>query len=245
MENFSFIQLCDPQLGFSDYDRDVESLAQAVKQINKLQVDFVVICGDMVNIPDEQSFADYHRIIGKLNVPVHCAVGNHDISIDLTPASLALFRKEIGEDRFSFTHKGFTFVITNTLLWAKPLEVETHLQDIWLGETLSNARQAGSKVFIVGHSPLFINTLEEDDFAYFNTPKDVRSRLLEMYTLNGVVAVLSGHTHWQVINEYKGIVMVSGENTSKNSDDNPLGFRLWQVESPDSIKHTFIPLDGQ
>ena len=49
---FSFVQMCDTQLGMGGYEHDVLTFNQAVKQINELQADFVVICGDLVNNPD-------------------------------------------------------------------------------------------------------------------------------------------------------------------------------------------------
>nr|MDA3835903.1 hypothetical protein [Spirochaetales bacterium] len=48
---FSFVQLCDTQLGFNtdNYENDVDVFKRAVSQINILNPDFVVICGDLVN----------------------------------------------------------------------------------------------------------------------------------------------------------------------------------------------------
>ncbi|HOK95583.1 MAG TPA: hypothetical protein PK052_01695 [Anaerohalosphaeraceae bacterium] len=58
-EPFAFVQLCDPQLGFSDYAQDQQSLRQAVEQINRLDADFAVICGDMVDNAVSRSIADF------------------------------------------------------------------------------------------------------------------------------------------------------------------------------------------
>ena len=40
---FYFIQMCDTQLGMGGYENDIRSFEQAVKQINELNPDFVVI----------------------------------------------------------------------------------------------------------------------------------------------------------------------------------------------------------
>lgn len=45
-EDFTFVQLCDTQLGIGGYEHDIKTFKQAVKQINKLNPDFVVICGE-------------------------------------------------------------------------------------------------------------------------------------------------------------------------------------------------------
>ena len=95
---------------------------------------------------------------------------------------------------------------------------------------------------MVGHYPLYVEAPEEED-AYFNLPSNTRKELLALYKKNGVVAVLAGHTHETVINDYAGIQLVSEETTSKNFDARPLGFRLWRVASPTSVKHEFVPLE--
>ncbi len=42
-ESFTFVQVCDPQLGWGyGYDNDVNSLKEAVSHINGLQPDLVV-----------------------------------------------------------------------------------------------------------------------------------------------------------------------------------------------------------
>ncbi len=240
---FSFAQLCDPQLGMGGYRHDVKALTQALRRINKMGVDFVVNCGDLVDTPKKEDFADYKQIIKKLNVPIYNVPGNHDIGNKPTAKSLALFREEIGKDRFSFLHKGSTFVFLNTLLWKEHLDGETAQQDIWLNKILTRAKNARSPVFIVGHNPLFIETPDGNKFPYFTIPKKKRKELLELFTTHNVVAVLTGHTHWLVINEYKGIKMVSGESTSKNSDDRPLGFRHWIIEGSNKITHNFVPIN--
>ena len=61
--SFSFAQICDTQLGFGkSYSHDVEAFKQSVEKINKLNPDFVVICGDLVNSSGDQSFSDFKEI---------------------------------------------------------------------------------------------------------------------------------------------------------------------------------------
>jgi serine/threonine-protein phosphatase CPPED1 len=117
-EPFVFMQMCDTQLGAGGYQHDIETFRQAVKQINALKPDFVVICGDLVNNPVEKEFADFNKIRSGFHVPSYCAPGNHDI-LGLSKSkpykdALAYYRKVIGKDYYSFEHKGYTFVIVNT-----------------------------------------------------------------------------------------------------------------------------------
>jgi predicted phosphodiesterase len=239
---FTFVQVCDPQLGWGfGYQNDVNSLKLAVSHINGLKPDLVVFCGDLVNNFNDSSVADFNEIRSGLTMPSYCAPGNHDVGNSPTVASLNRYRQAIGMDYFSFEHKGYTFVITDTSLWKAPLAGESEKQDTWLKQTLEAARDKNSPVFVVQHYPLYLKSPDEAE-EYYNLPPAKRSELLALFENCGVVAVLGGHRHELIINEYKGIQLVNGEATSRNTDGRPLGFRLWHVDSPTSIRHEFRPL---
>ncbi len=242
-QEFTFVQICDTQLGFGGYEHDVESFKQTVKQVNALNPDLVLICGDLVNTVTEKSIEDFNKIKQGFNMPCYCAPGNHDVGNDPTLLSLQNYRKVMGKDYYSFVHKGNTFVIVNTQLWKTPVKDETEKQDAWLETTLKNAANQESPVFIVGHHPLFLEKPDEED-GYYNLPIIKRKQLLTLFEKYGVVAVLGGHTHTLYINEYKNIQLVNGETTSKNFDNRPFGFRLWHINSSRPFKHSFIALSG-
>jgi hypothetical protein len=107
---------------------------------------------------------------------------------------------------------------------------------------LQDAKAKGSPIVVVGHHPLFLTSAEEDE-QYYNIPPERRSEILRLFVQHGVVAMLTGHTHKFSENTYRDILLVSGETTSKNFDRRPLGFRIWEVDLPDTIRHTFVPLD--
>ncbi len=233
-EPFTFVQLCDTQLGFgASYEQDVNSFKLAVQRINDLKPDFVVICGDMVNSFNDKSLKDFNDIKAGLKVPCYCCPGNHDIGNEPNAATLNKYRKVFGKDYFSFEHKGYTFIFTNTCLWKVTLEGESEKHDLWCKQTLEAARDKKSPVFFIGHHPLYVTSPDEPD-AYNPLPSVKRKELLALFESCGVVAVLTGHTHQRVINDYKGIKLVTGETTSRNLDRRPLAFILWQVLSPGS-----------
>lgn len=240
-EAFTFVQLCDPQLGFGGYEHDVNSFRIAVKKINDLKPDFVLICGDMVNNFDDKSLADFNDIRAGLKPPCYWCPGNHDVGNTPTLEALKKYRDFFGRDFYSFEHKGYTFVMTDTNIIRVPVEGETQKQDAWIKETITAAHDKKSPVFVIGHHPLFTKTSDE---AYGNNslPVEKRKELLDLFENSGVVAVLTAHTHQSVINDYKGIQLVTGETTSRNLDRRPFGFRLWIV-SPDSIKQEFVSLE--
>jgi len=240
--SFTFIQLSDTQLGFGGYQHDLQSFEQTVKQINKLKPDFVVICGDLVHIPNDSSYLAFNRIKAKFKMPCYCVPGNHDMGkLPEDTSSLLLYRKVIGKDYYSFKHKGATFIITNTQLWKTNVKNESEKFDKWFVKTVKTHENQRNPLIVVGHIPLYVSDPEEKS-EYFNFDPEKRKEMLDLFTKNKVVAYLSGHTHKLVCNEYKGIQLVSCETTSKNFDNRPFGFRLWTV-SQNSVHHSFIPLE--
>ena len=237
---FSFVQLCDTQLGMGGYEHDLKSFELAVNQINKLNPDFVIICGDLVHNPSDSSFSDFKKIKDGLKMPCYCAVGNHDIGNIPNDTTLSYYRKTIGKDYYEFKNKGYSFIVINSQLWKVNVENESEKHNEWLKKTLKNQSLKQNPLFVIGHYPLFIDSPDEEE-EYFNISPIKRQELLELFKQNNVIAYLSGHTHKTVINNYENIQLVSGETTSKNFDKNPLGFRLWEVSS-DTIKHHFVPL---
>lgn len=242
-EAFSFVQMCDTQLGMGGYEHDVMTFSLAVKQINAMKPDFVVICGDLVQTANDKSFKDFNRIRAGFKLPCHCAAGNHDVSNNPTAETLRRYRETIGKDYYSVEHKGYTLVIANTQLWKAPLAGESEKHDAWFKKTLETAKSQESPVIVVVHYPLFLKSPDEKEI-YYNLPIPKRKELLELCVRNGVVGFLAGHTHRHIANEYMGMQMVNGETTSKNFDRRPMGFRLWNVSDQRELRHRFVPLKG-
>jgi serine/threonine-protein phosphatase CPPED1 len=244
LQSFDFVQMCDPQFGFGEYVADLGRFEQATKQINALRPDLVVVCGDLVNSPDEKSFDDFNHAKAQLTVPCYVAPGNHDLGNEPTIQSLSQYRKLIGKDYYTVDHKECVFVMVNSQLWKTPVAGETEKQDRWLLPTLESAAKKQKRVFIVMHHPLFVKEAEEPD-NYFNLPLGKRRELLACFERFGVVAVLAGHTHATATHEYHGIQFVNSETTSRNLDKRPYGFRVWHVVPQRPYRNEFVPLAVQ
>ena len=241
--SFTFVQMCDPQLGFGGYAEDLARFETATKQINELSPEFVVICGDLVNAASEKSFGDFNSTKARLKMPCYCAPGNHDISNNPNTNTLERYRKLIGKDYYSFEHKGCAFVVVNSQIWKTPIAGETEKQDQWLKATLEAAAGKKQPVFVVSHYLLFVKEPEEPA-NYFNLPLEKRKELLALFERCGVVALLAGHTHKTAALEYHGIQMVTSETTSKNFDNRPFGFRVWHVGTERPYPNEFEPLQA-
>jgi len=235
--------MCDTQLGMGGYEQDILAFDQAVEQINIINPDFVIICGDLVDIANDSSFADFIKIKEDLNIPCYCVPGNHDVENIPNSNTLNYYRKTIGQDYYEFQHNGYSFILTNSQLWKEDVEGESEKHNDWFIKTLTSQSYKTNPVIVVGHYPLYIENMNEDE-NYFNIPIDKRLELLKLFSQNNVLAYLSGHAHELVINNHNNIQLVTGETTSLNFDKRPLGFRLWTVSS-DTLKHHFIALEKQ
>ena len=242
-EEFQVVQMCDTQLGMGGYAHDVDSFEKAVVQINALQPDLVVICGDLVNTAGEDSFADFQRIRAGFEMPCHVASGNHDVENEPTAESLVLYREKIGEDYFTVDHKGYTFVIVNTQLWKVQVPEESAAHQAWFEETLAANHGRGQKSIVVGHYPLFTKSADEEE-NYYNIPMPLRGELLGLLVKHGVVVFMAGHMHQNNPLEYEGIPMIVSASTSKNFDGAPMGFRVWTLDEEGPVSHEFVAVKG-
>jgi 3',5'-cyclic AMP phosphodiesterase CpdA len=237
---FSFIQLCDPQLGMGGYEHDKQTFMQAVQQINSMEVDFAVICGDLVHHMSDSSLTDFQEIRSGLDVPSYLVPGNHDVRNVPDESSLKKYRETFGDDYYTFDHEGVTFIFVNTQLWKSEIGTESDKHDEWFKTTLQS-KDNENRVIVTGHYPIFIQSPDEKD-EYFNLPVEKRMELLTLMENHNVVAYLSGHKHEFVSNTYGSIQLVTGETTSKNFDNRPFGFRKWDV-SEDTVMHHFVELE--
>jgi len=92
----------------------------AVRQWNQLQPRFVVICGDLVNdFPGEAQrdaqLMDFRECFRKLdpNIPLVLLPGNHDLLNRPTEQAVLQYRKDFGDDYFSFWVDGVMFLVLN------------------------------------------------------------------------------------------------------------------------------------
>ncbi|MDR1339845.1 MAG: metallophosphoesterase [Prevotellaceae bacterium] len=238
------VHLCDPQLGFGGFAADSARFEQAIRQVNELSPDMVVIAGDMVHdINDGHAVATVRRQIDRLKPPVILTPGNHDIPEPVTPERLERYRRLFGDDFKAVECKGRMIVSANSQLWRDAPAEETERNDRQLSEALQKAKKNGMPVILVTHIPPFVTDIDEKD-DYNNISVTERNKLLEQLEQNGAVIWLSGHLHRTVNRRYGKITVLNGETTSVNFDKRPYGFRLLRIY-PDGLHDwIFIPLNN-
>ena len=262
-KNVSFVQMADPQFGmyssvskFSDADKAerrqrginieytrpiLEGLAketslftEAIETANKINPDFVVICGDMVHNSDsDEQFQELIRISRLLNddIKLYWVAGNHDVGDKPTRAGLAQYKEQFGEYNYSFQEENCYFIVLNSSICYAPGSVpdEWDILISFLEKELQIAASVQQRHKIIFmHHPLYLNDPNEGD-NYFVIPSARRAKIIDLITEYDVSAVFTGHLHR---NNYKKI-----GNTELVSTG-PVGFPLG--EDPSGIRHVRV-----
>ena len=262
-KNVSFVQMADPQFGmyssvskFSDADKAerrqrginieytgpvLEGLAketslftEAIETANKINPDFVVICGDMVHNSDsDEQFQELIRISRLLNedIKLYWVAGNHDVGDKPTRAGLAQYKEQFGEYNYSFQEENCYFIVLNSSICYDPGSVpdEWDILISFLEKELQIAASVQQRHKIIFmHHPLYLNDPNEGD-NYFVIPSARRAKIIDLITEYDVSAVFTGHLHR---NNYKKI-----GNTELVSTG-PVGFPLG--EDPSGIRHVRV-----
>jgi 3',5'-cyclic AMP phosphodiesterase CpdA len=242
-----FVQLTDPQFGMfannAGFEKETALYEKAVAKINNLNPDFVVITGDFVH--DQHSAAqinEFKRITAKIkpSIPVYYSPGNHDIGQVPNEESLKKYRKNYGSDRFSFRHKGSSFIGFNTGIIKAKLEKPEQEQFNWLEKKLQQSQQA-QHIILFTHYPFFNKTADEPT-AYSNIDQEYREKYLRLFSDNRVAAVFSGHFHNNSLSNYGNVQLVTSSALGKPLGKAPSGFRIIKVYD-DKIEHKFYGLD--
>ena len=108
-----------------------EGFQQAIDTINKMNPDFVITGGDLIMDALEQTHgrADslyklYNKTVKNFEMPVYNTMGNHEIygiykksGADRNHPEFGenMFEKRLGKSYYSFNHKGWHFIILNSV----------------------------------------------------------------------------------------------------------------------------------
>ena len=243
-ESFTFVQLCDPQLGAGGLAHDTDTLGKAVAQINALKPAFVVFCGDYTETPgDEAATRAFNEIAAGLAMPYHLVPGNHDVGPGSVRTSVGQYKRRYGADRFSVDHGGWRFVGVNTALWVHEDARATAEQDAWFEEALREGKARGLHLAVAQHVPPFVLTPGEAD-GYGNLPLARRTWLLGVLREHGVRLLLAGHVHANLRHRHGETVIAMTASTSINRDNAPMGFRLWTAHEDGTLEDRYVAVEG-
>jgi 3',5'-cyclic-AMP phosphodiesterase len=201
--------------------------AMAFAKIASAKPDFAICGGDLVydalavGRPRADALFDlYQRTEDILKMPLHHAIGNHDLFGVLTKSGVAPgdpgYGKKMYEDRvgertyYSFDHKGYHFVVLDSVVmtpdrfWEGRVD-ETQLH--WLSDDLSHIGPLAPVVMIT-HVPLITGYLaygpKPDGSPRYDTVSVANSsEVIALFEGRNILAVLQGHLHINELVNYK------------------------------------------
>jgi hypothetical protein len=240
-----FAHLTDCQFGVTEYDADLARYRRAVALVNELagpeDLRFMIMTGDMADVPGDQVNQDFLDASAALLIPWHVVPGNHDFP-DAKPETLERYRRYFGPDYYEVDYGAYRLLVVNTNLWKKKRD-RTAGQDAWFRAALARARDEGAIILVAGHHPLFLKTPNEPE-QYHNLPGARRMELLALFKEYGVAAYLGGHAHARIDHFLEGTRFLHAETTSYNADRRPHGFRMVVLDGRAATDY-FIPLDNE
>lgn len=234
--------LSDPHVSVEEQHADyVQRFEQVIVQVNDSQVDAVLIAGDLANHGRAEEFEAYRRLAQRLNAPVFCVPGNHDVGnkvmpdqrTSLSPRRLDVYRQHVGELFYtSPIAPGVRVVGATSSLMGSGLEQE-QLQWEFLDKHLAAADN--ERVIFLMHYPLFVEKPDEPGGEYFNLEPEPRARLMDLLKRHGVRYVFTGHLHWPMQRQWNGVHLIGAP---------PISFGLPRGRQPEGWTLIELNTDG-
>lgn len=250
--NFSFIQMSDPQFGFfnenKSFEKETQNFKKAIQEANRLRPSFVVVTGDLVNRPfDTAQIQEYHQVIKGLasDIPLYSVAGNHDVGNKPSLENILAYNRMFGADYYSFKCNSMLGIVLNSVYLSFPDSVKekTDEQEKWLIQLLDSTKEQKFKhIMVFLHHPLFLKTADEKD-EYFNIPLETRKRYLDLFKKYGIKYVFAGHYHRNAYGMSEGIQMITTGPVGKPLGNDPSGFRIITIKG-NHVDHQYVDLNA-
>ena len=214
-ESFSFAFMTDVHL---TYERNaVQGFNKAISSVNELNPDFVIMGGDLIMdaLAQRYSLADslynlYNKTVTNFKMPVFNTMGNHEIYGIFTASGAdpqnpeygeKMFEKRLGDSYRSFSHKGWKFIILNSVEDTGKDRYIGKIDDAqieWIKKELGSTDRKTPLVlsthipFITANTQKYVGTtVPNDSSTVICNGKDV----LELFKGHNLKLVLQGHLH--------------------------------------------------
>jgi len=202
------------------------------RKIAAIKADFAIMGGDHVydalGVDGTRAGAVYdlyQKTQQLIQMPIHHAVGNHDVFGLLTKSGVApadpaygkkMYEDRIGKTYYSFDHKGYHFVVLDSIQPTEDRLWEATIDDAqlrWLADDLKMVA-ANTPVVVTVHVPLvtgFTQYVEKSPMPpkYSTLTVENARQVLAAFEGSNVIAALQGHTHVNEVVEYKNTKFIT------------------------------------
>ena len=244
-EDFSFVHLTDTHIQSELHAG--EGCRLCFDKINSIKPNFIINGGDLVNgsngpimdspLRSKELYDLYTETAKRLRAPLHHVIGNHDIC-GMLPAGVRassasynkrMFEDCIGKPYYSFVHKGWQFIILDSIYipansgWAGRIDDD---QLTWLSSELA-AIPPDRPLVVITHIPLVTGY-----FDYVHSPAQAwqvadmklqnSKEVLDLLWPYNLKAVLQGHTHYREIVNFKSCQFITSGAVCGNWWKGPL-----------------------
>lgn len=210
----------------------VEGFRQAIDTINIINPDFVITGGDLIMDALGQTYgrADslynlYAEVTDHFKMPLYNTLGNHEI-YGIYPKSGAdkthpeygekMFEKRLGKSYYAFDHKGWKFMIINSVEETKRsgyVGLIDEKQIEWIKEELQKT-DFTTPIVISTHIPFITvynqiysgSTVQNDSSLVVSNSKEI----IDLFKDHNLKLVLQGHLHTVEDINVDGIHFITG-----------------------------------
>jgi len=191
-----------------------------VDQVNHwIRPDFVQFIGDNVQNAEEDEFQLFRDLRGRLTVPSHALVGDHDVGED---SSIERFTKHVGEAYGAVSKHGFRFIHLNTLEFA-PVGLSSE-QLSWFRDEVDRSLAVDERVVVFQHHYPY-KVYEE-----FAGPGIDGWR--EIVQTRRIKAIFTGHTHYgQIANDGRNVAITT--RSIGDPEGGPPGYAIAYLRGDD------------
>lgn len=217
----TFVHLTDVHIGRPDdthlHSDTTDNLRKAIAEIARItpRPAFAIVSGDLANAGDAESYAALKAELDRLDMPVLCAIGNHDTRegfyrgyLGRTEALDAPYDHDVLVDGVH------VITLDSTIPGGIGGDLEEG-QFAWLAEALR--RHAEAPRLLVIHHPPALDDMPSDT-PWRMMPARTSRRLADMLVGQRVAGILSGHIHHDRFSSWYGIPLVVGNGLHAATD---------------------------
>ena len=251
-DQVSIVQISDTHLGDHHAPHAAENLKLAVKMINDLHPDAVILSGDIGENPKDWDEA--RSILEKLRAPLHYVPGNHDVH----SKDVDRYRGVFGKDYYDFQVRFVRFVAIDSQLLGNydvygakspappPPETEDESERMlsWLNGLHRDDKDSKQVVIGVQHIPVFHDGKFPDPKPYWVISEPYRSKEMKALRQLGIKDMLVGHWHNGRVFDREGITWHVAPSTAWLPWGGELGFAVHTISPDGTVRTRFEDLPG-